>query len=88
MRIGRIIGNAIATRKDPKLEGTKLLLVRPIDLDGSDTKEYIVAVDTVQSGAGEQVIVVQGSSARMAQGMEDRPVDASIIGIVDNYTLD
>ena len=88
MRICKVIGNIVATRKDPKLEGGKLLLVQPEKTDGSLAKEYIVAVDTVQAGSGERVIIVQGSSARMAQGMEDRPVDASIIGIVDHFEID
>ena len=88
MKIGKVIGTVISTCKDPKLEGVKLLIVQPTDLDGKPDKDkYIIAVDTVRAGAEEDVIVVQGSSARMAEGMEDRPVDASIIGIVDNINL-
>jgi ethanolamine utilization protein EutN len=87
MRIGKIVGNVISTRKDPKLEGFKLLIVQPVSPDGKKEDNYIVAVDTVQAGSGEEVIVVQGSSARMANGMEERPVDASIIGIIDNINI-
>jgi len=88
MKIGKVIGTVISTCKDPKLEGMKLLVIQPTNLDGKPDKDkYIIAVDTVQAGAEEDVIVVQGSSARMAEGMEDRPVDASIIGIVDNINL-
>jgi len=88
MRIGKVIGTVVSTRKDAKLEGFKLLVVRPTDIKGKELEEYIVAVDTVQAGADDEVIVVQGSSARMAEGMEDRPVDASIIGIVDHFQFD
>lgn len=88
MKIGKVIGTVISTCKDPKLEGVKLLIVQPTNLDGKPDKDkYIIAVDTVQAGAEEDVIVVQGSSARMAEGMEDRPVDASIIGIIDSINL-
>jgi microcompartment protein CcmK/EutM len=88
MKIGKVIGTVISTCKDPKLEGVKLLIVQPTNLDGKPDKDkYIIAVDTVQAGAEENVIVVQGSSARMAEGMEDRPVDASIIGIIDSINL-
>jgi microcompartment protein CcmK/EutM len=83
MIIGRIIGNVVATRKDPRLEGKKLLLVRPITLTGDDESSYLVAVDTVGAGFREKVLVVTGSSARMADGLKDRPVDAAIVGIID-----
>ncbi|MFM8395074.1 MAG: EutN/CcmL family microcompartment protein [Acidobacteriota bacterium] len=87
MIIGRIIGNIVATRKDPRLEGMKLLLVRPINLRGEDESGYLVAIDTVGAGYREQVLVVSGSSARMADGMKDKPVDAVIIGIIDTIEV-
>ena len=87
MIIGRIIGNIVATRKDPRLEGKKLLLVRPITLRGEDESNYLVAVDTVGAGFRERVLVVSGSSARMAEGLKDRPVDAAIIGIIDTIEV-
>jgi microcompartment protein CcmK/EutM len=86
--LGRIVGTVVATRKDPRLEGRKLLICRLIDPDGKDEKGYIVAVDTVHAGFRENVLIVQGSSARMAQGCKDTPVDAAIIGIVDQVSLD
>ncbi len=85
--IGRIIGNVVATRKDPRLEGKKLLLVRPITLRGEDENNYLVAIDTVGAGFRERVLVVSGSSARMADGLKDRPVDAAIIGIIDTVEV-
>ncbi|MBN2136123.1 MAG: EutN/CcmL family microcompartment protein [Acidobacteria bacterium] len=89
MRIGNIIGQVVSTRKDIKLEGIKLLIVQPVDINEKPLPgEYIIAVDTVQAGTNDRVIVVQGSSARMAEGMEDRPVDASIIGIVDSMDIE
>jgi microcompartment protein CcmK/EutM len=73
----------VSTQKDPRLIGKKLLIVRPIDLDGSDQSGYLVAVDTVGAGFHEKVIVVGGSSARMAEGNKDCPVDSAIIGVID-----
>jgi microcompartment protein CcmK/EutM len=86
--LARIIGTVVATRKDPRLEGKKLLICRPVDEDGNDEEGYIIAVDTVHAGFREDVLIVQGSSARMAEGCKDTPVDAAIVGIVDEVSLD
>ncbi len=83
MLIAKIIGTVVATRKDPRLESTKLLLARGMDPSGKVDGAYLVAVDTVDAGVGETVLIVSGSSARMASGMKDCPVDAAIVGIVD-----
>ncbi len=88
MFLARVVGTIVATRKDPKLESTKLLLVVPVEPDGTLGTGYHVAVDTVEAGFREMVLCVRGSSARMADGMHDRPVDAAIIGIVDHADLD
>ena len=88
MLLARIVGTVVATRKDPRLEGKKLLMCRPVDPDGKDEKGYIIAVDTVHAGFREEVLIVQGSSARMAQGCKDTPVDAAIVGIVDQVSQD
>jgi ethanolamine utilization protein EutN len=87
MIIGRILGTVVATRKDPRLEGKKLLLVRQLNLQGEDESSYLVAVDTVGAGFRERVLVVSGSSARLAEGMQDRPVDAAIVGIIDTVEV-
>ncbi len=87
MIIGRVIGTVVATRKDERLRGSKLLLVRPLTLKGEDENNYLVAVDTVGAGFRERVLVVSGSSARLAEGMKDRPVDAAIIGIIDSVEV-
>jgi len=83
MIIARILGTVVSTQKDERLKAKKLLIVRPLNLDGSDGSGYVVAVDTVGAGYHERVLVVAGSSARLAEGMKDTPVDAAIIGIVD-----
>jgi microcompartment protein CcmK/EutM len=88
MILGRIAGTVVATRKDEKLEGRKLLLVRTIDPETRKESGYVVAVDTVGAGAGETVLCVSGSSARMASGLKDHPVDTAIVGIVDILQLD
>jgi len=87
MIIGRILGTVVATRKDERLRGCKLLLVRPITLKGEDESSYLVAVDTVGAGFREKVLVVSGSSARLAEGMKNCPVDAAIVGIIDSVEV-
>jgi len=81
--LAKIVGTVVATRKDPRLVSHKLLVVRPVDPRGKADGAYLVAVDTVDAGVGETVLVVSGSSARMASGMKDCPVDAAIVGIID-----
>jgi ethanolamine utilization protein EutN len=85
--LARIVGTVVATRKDPRLISNKLLVVRPVDPRGKADGNYLVAVDTVDAGVGETVLIVSGSSARMASGMKDCPVDAAIIGIVDTVSV-
>jgi len=88
MILARILGTVVATRKDPRLEGKKLLIVKPINLEGKDESGYLVAIDTVGAGFRERVLVVSGSSARLAHGMKDTPVDAAIVGIVDTIKVE
>ncbi len=87
MILGKVAGTVVATRKDEKLHGKKLLIVKTIELETGKLTGYQVCVDTVGAGAGETVIVVGGSSARMATGMADHPVDSSIVGIVDSIEI-
>jgi microcompartment protein CcmK/EutM len=87
MILAKIVGTVVATRKDERLVSNKLLVVRPIDPRGTAEGSYLVAVDTVDAGFGETVLVVSGSSARMAAGMKDCPVDAAIVGIVDSINV-
>lgn len=87
MLLARIVGTVVATRKDPRLVGSKLLVARPIDPRGKAEAGFLVAVDTVDAGVGETVLIVSGSSARMATGMKDCPVDAVVVGIVDQIEM-
>ncbi len=88
MFLARVVGTVVATRKDPKLANSKLLIVVPVDPDGTLGDDYQVAVDTVNAGFRELVLCVRGSSARMAEGMSDRPVDTAIVGVVDHADVD
>jgi microcompartment protein CcmK/EutM len=85
--LAKIVGTVVATRKDPRLDSSKLLVARATDPRGAPDGGYVVAVDTVDAGVGELVLVVSGSSARMASGMKDCPVDAAIVGIVDSVEV-
>lgn len=87
MLLAKIVGTVVATRKDPRLVSNKLLIVRPVDPKGKAEGNYLVAVDTVDAGVGETVLIVSGSSARMASGMKDCPVDAAIVGIIDTVEV-
>lgn len=88
MILARVVGTVVATRKDPRLEGKKLLILKPISPDGKDEAGYVISVDTVSAGFKEVVLAVSGSSARMADGCKDTPIDSAIIGIVDTVSLD
>ena len=83
MILAKVVGTVVATRKDERLVIRKLLLVRPLDPSGKSHGNHLVAVDTVDAGVGETVLIVSGSSARMAADLKDTPVDAAIVGIVD-----
>ncbi len=88
MLLGKVVGTVWATRKDEKLTGMKLLIVRHVELDYTLKNSYVVAVDTVGAGAGEIVLLTTGSSARQSEMTEGRPVDAVISAIIDKLDLD
>lgn len=83
MQIGKIVGTVVSTRKDEKLEGLRLQIVRYVDTNGKPTSNFVIAVDTVGAGVGEIVLVSSGSSARQTPQTKDKPVDAIIMAIVD-----
>ena len=87
MILARVVGSVVATRKDDRLVSQKLLLVQPTDPSGTPSGNQLVAVGTVDAGPGETVLIVSGSSARMAADLKDTPVDAAIVGIVDSVTM-
>lgn len=88
MKTGKVIGNIWATRKEEKLSGLKLLVIQPINLLNGAAVEYpIVAADIIGAGIGELVLYVGGSSARGAAGDMNIPVDATVVGIVDDQEI-
>ena len=89
MVLGKVIGTLVASRKEPTLEGLKLLVVRACDVDGAvpASGAVVVAVDAVGAGIGEVVLYAAGSSARQTQVTQNRPVDATIMAIVDEIAV-
>lgn len=83
MLLGKVVGTVVSTAKDTGLDGLKLLIVQSVDLEAKVKNQFVVCADAVGSGMGELVLVVQGSSARMAERAKNRPLDATIIAIVD-----
>jgi microcompartment protein CcmK/EutM len=84
MQIGEVVGSVVATQKNKKLEGAKLLLVQPLTLEGKPRGATVLAIDSVGAGVGERVLlVIEGKAAGDALGKKAAAVDAAIIGIVD-----
>jgi microcompartment protein CcmK/EutM len=83
MLLGKVAGTVVATRKEPELEGLRFLIVHELDTDINPTGKMVVAVDSVGAGVGEVVLYASGSSARQTTATRDRPVDATIMAIVD-----
>jgi ethanolamine utilization protein EutN len=91
MFLAKVIGNVVATQKDARFHGLKLLLIQPyINKDGAlaASGSSVVAVDSVGAGLGECILFTQGSSARLTGTTKDKPVDAVIVGIVDTVEVD
>src|SRR5215510_5313361 len=93
MLLARVEGSVVSTKKEASMNGRKLLLLRPQLVDEKDPSKFrpgsntIIAVDAVGAGVGELVMFCQGSSARLAAGLKETPVDAVIIGIVDSVDV-
>ena len=84
MLIGRVVGSLVASQKYAKLEGTKLLLVQPLDLEGKERGTTILAIDGVDAGPGDRVLLVQdGRAAQLILGKGTSAVDAAVVGVVD-----
>lgn len=82
MIIGKVVGSLFSTRKSEKLVGNKFMIVEPVEsMQGTDAR--LVAIDIIGAGIGEYVLVAQGSAARIGCDMADAPVDAAIVGIID-----
>ena len=88
MLIGRVVGNVTATRKHEKLEGSKLLLVQPLDLGGEPKDVPVLAIDSCDAGVGDRVLLVQeGKSAMQVLNRGLAAVDAAVVGVVDRVAL-
>lgn len=88
MLIARVIGEIVATQKHPSHEGRKILMVQPLNLDGSDRGDAVVAFDAVNAGAGDRVLlVVDGYAAMTAVGRTQSPIDMAVIGFIDHIDL-
>jgi ethanolamine utilization protein EutN len=88
MQIARVVGNVVATQKHRKFEGAKLLLVQPLNLDGTPRGTALLAVDSVGAGVTEMVLIVlEGRAAGEAIGRKAAPVDAAVVGIIDRVDI-
>lgn len=88
MLLGKVVGTVVAARKEDTLEGLKFLLVKGCDFEGNPNGSTVVAIDAVGAGVGEVVLYASGSSARQTLQTKDRPVDATIMAIVDLVEVD
>ncbi|MBL7192164.1 EutN/CcmL family microcompartment protein [bacterium] len=88
MILGKVVGTVWATRKDEKLQSMKFLIVRHVDFDYKLKDNFLVAVDSVGAGAGEIVLVAQGSSARLTELTHQKPIDSVIMAIVDKLDIE
>lgn len=87
MLLGKVVGTLVATKKEPRMEGLRFLVVRHVGADGEETGDYVVAVDSVGAGPEEMVLYATGSSARQTVATDNRPCDAIIMAIVDSWEL-
>jgi ethanolamine utilization protein EutN len=88
MLIGRVIGDVVATQKAASHEGRKILVVQPLNLDGSDRGEAVIALDAVSAGIGERVLLTtEGFSAMTSVGRPNSPIDSAVIGIIDSVDV-
>ena len=89
MLIGRVIGDVVATQKDASHRGRKILVVQPLQLDGNDRGDPVLALDSVDAGIGDRVLLVtEGFSAMTAVGRPHSPIDMAVIGVIDSVDLD
>ena len=85
MIAGKVVGSVVSTRKNDKLVGNKFMIVELVSKMSGDAKQ-VIAIDNIGAGIGEYVLVAQGSAARVGCNMSDAPVDAAIVGIIDDGT--
>ena len=88
MLIARVLGELVATQKHPSHEGLKVLLVQPLNLDGSDRGDALVAVDAVSAGRGDKVLIAtDGYAAFSSVGRPQSPIDMAVLGVIDRVDL-
>jgi ethanolamine utilization protein EutN len=88
MLIARVIGDVVATQKAPAHQGRKILVVQPLNLDGSDRGQPVLALDSVDAGTGDRVLLVaEGFSAMTSVGRPNSPIDMAVIGVIDAIEL-
>ncbi len=87
MQLARVVGTVVASRKEPNIVGLKLLVVKPVDEEGRETGNALVAADAVGAGPDEIVLIAAGSSARQTEATDKRPVDLVVMAIVDSWNV-
>jgi microcompartment protein CcmK/EutM len=85
--LGKVVGTVVSTRKEPKMDGLRLMILELLDVQGKPNKNYVIAVDAVGSGVGEIVLYAAGSSARQTDATNNKPCDAVIMAIVDSWDV-
>jgi ethanolamine utilization protein EutN len=88
MLIGRVVGEVVATQKHPSHVGRKILMVQPLNLDGSNRGDAVIALDSVDAGAGDRVLLAtEGYSAMTAVGRPESPIDMAVVGVIDRVDI-
>jgi microcompartment protein CcmK/EutM len=87
MKLGRIVGTVVSSAKDEKINGLKLYVVRDLSIEMTERPSFVVAADSIGAGVGEVVLYASGSSARQTKATEGRPVDATVMAIVDQIDV-
>ena len=88
MKLGRIVGTVVSSTKDEKIDGLKLYVVRDLSIEMTDKANFVIAADSVGAGVGEVVLYASGSSARQTKATDGRPVDATVMAIVDQIDVE
>ena len=88
MMIAQVIGTVVSSQKEPAIEGLRLLVCQPVNAEGDKVGLTVVAADAVGAGVGERILYATGSSARQTIATQNRPVDAVVMAIVDNWEVD
>ncbi len=88
MKLGRIVGTVVSSTKDEKIDGLRLYIVRDLSMEMADKSSFVVAADSVGAGVGEVVLYASGSSARQTKSTDGRPIDATVMAIVDVIDID